>query len=69
MGPAAARQAIWNGHQVTALEASPVPRGMAAHFDFSGISSGRVYRSISPSPRFCDGTRDRSIAKDLTSTS
>jgi protoporphyrinogen oxidase len=46
MGLAAAYQAVGDGHQVTVLEADTQPGGMAAHFDFSGLSIERYYHFI-----------------------
>jgi protoporphyrinogen oxidase len=46
MGLAAAYQALQDGHQVTVLEADTQPGGMAAHFDFSGLSIERYYHFI-----------------------
>jgi protoporphyrinogen oxidase len=46
MGLAAAYQALCDGHQVTVLEADSQPGGMAAHFDFSGLSIERYYHFI-----------------------
>lgn len=46
MGLAAAYHAAARGHQVTVLEAGPVPGGMAAHFDFGGVSLERFYHFI-----------------------
>ena len=46
MGLAAAYHAAELGHNVVVLEAGPVPGGMAAHFDFEGISLERFYHFI-----------------------
>lgn len=46
MGLAAAYQAVRDGHEVTVLESSDVPGGMAAHFDFGGISIERFYHFV-----------------------
>jgi protoporphyrinogen oxidase len=46
MGLAAAYQAVLDGHDVLVLEAGPVPGGMAAHFDFGGISIERFYHFV-----------------------
>ena len=46
MGLAAAWHALRAGHQVTVLEASGEPGGMAAHFDLAGISTERFYHFI-----------------------
>jgi protoporphyrinogen oxidase len=46
MGLAAAYQALTDGHEVTVLEADTQPGGMAAHFDFSGLSIERYYHFI-----------------------
>jgi protoporphyrinogen oxidase len=46
MGLAAAYEALLCGHQTTLLEASPAPGGMAAHFDFGGLSIERYYHFI-----------------------
>jgi protoporphyrinogen oxidase len=46
MGLAAAYQALCDGHQVTVLEADKQPGGMAAHFDFGGLSIERYYHFI-----------------------
>jgi protoporphyrinogen oxidase len=54
MGLAAGYRAAKNGHQVTVLEASPEPGGMAGHFDFDGISLERYYHfcCLSDHPTF-----------------
>jgi protoporphyrinogen oxidase len=46
MGLAAAWQAVRSGHEVTVLEADSIPGGMAAHFDFGGLSIERFYHFI-----------------------
>ncbi len=46
MGLSAAYHALKRGHQVTLLEAGPEPGGMAAHFDFGGLSLERYYHFI-----------------------
>ncbi len=46
MGLAAAYQALSNGFEVDILEASAEPGGMAAHFDFGGISIERFYHFV-----------------------
>jgi protoporphyrinogen oxidase len=46
MGLAAAYQALQDGHAVTVIEADSQPGGMAAHFDFSGLSIERYYHFI-----------------------
>jgi protoporphyrinogen oxidase len=46
MGLAAAYQAVIDGHEVTVLEADKQPGGMAAHFDFGGLSIERYYHFI-----------------------
>ncbi len=46
MGLAAAWQAARDGHAVTLLEAGSVAGGMAAHFDFDGLSIERFYHFI-----------------------
>ena len=46
MGLAAAFQALLDGHQVDLLEAATIPGGMAAHFDFGGISIERFYHFV-----------------------
>ncbi|WP_138510986.1 NAD(P)/FAD-dependent oxidoreductase [Maricaulis alexandrii] len=43
MGLAAAYQAVKKGYQVEVLEADDRPGGMAAHFDFDGLSLERFY--------------------------
>jgi protoporphyrinogen oxidase len=51
MGLAAGYHALKRGHQVTVLEASPEPGGMAAHFDLGGLSIERFYHFICKSDR------------------
>lgn len=46
MGLAAAYQAVKDGHKVTVVEAGQKPGGMAAHFDFGGISLERFYHFV-----------------------
>lgn len=46
MGLAAAYQAVRDGQQVKVLEASAEPGGMAAHFDFDGLSLERFYHFV-----------------------
>ncbi len=46
MGLAAAWHASKAGHNVVVLEADRVPGGMAAHFDFGGLSIERFYHFI-----------------------
>jgi len=46
MGLAAAYHAAKAGHQVEVLEAGPEPGGMAAHFDFDGLSIERFYHFV-----------------------
>jgi len=46
MGLAAAWQAVKLGHSVDLIEADSVPGGMAAHFDFSGLSIERFYHFV-----------------------
>lgn len=46
MGLAAAYHAAKAGHQVTVFEADHVPGGMAAHFDFAGLSIERYYHFV-----------------------
>ena len=46
MGLAAAYRALCLGHQVTLLEAGAEPGGMAAHFDFGGVSIERFYHFV-----------------------
>ncbi|HYZ63776.1 MAG TPA: FAD-dependent oxidoreductase, partial [Acetobacteraceae bacterium] len=46
MGLAAAYHAAKAGHRVDVLEAAPEPGGMAAHFDFGGLSIERFYHFV-----------------------
>ncbi len=46
MGLAAAYHALQAGHEVTVFEADRVAGGMAAHFDFDGLSIERFYHFI-----------------------
>jgi protoporphyrinogen oxidase len=46
MGLAAAYHAVKAGHEVTVFEAGPEPGGMAAHFDFDGLSIERYYHFV-----------------------
>ena len=46
MGLAAAYHALKAGHQVDVLEAAPEAGGMAAHFDFDGLSLERFYHFV-----------------------
>lgn len=46
MGLAAAYHAAKAGHTVTVFEAGPEPGGMAAHFDFGGLSLERYYHFV-----------------------
>jgi protoporphyrinogen oxidase len=46
MGLAAAYHALKAGHTVDVLEAGPEPGGMAAHFDFDGLSIERYYHFV-----------------------
>ncbi|HEB96084.1 MAG TPA: NAD(P)/FAD-dependent oxidoreductase [Sedimenticola thiotaurini] len=46
MGLAAAYHAVRAGHDVTVYEADDRPGGMAAHFDFDGLSIERYYHFI-----------------------
>lgn len=54
MGLAAAHRAVNLGHDVDLLEADAVPGGMAAHFDFGGLSIERFYHFVckSDAPTF-----------------
>src|SRR5947209_19982690 len=51
MGLAAAYHALKRGHQVTVLEASAEPGGMAAHFDLAGLSIERFYHFVCKADR------------------
>jgi protoporphyrinogen oxidase len=46
MGLAAAHYALNLGHDVEVVEADTVPGGMAAHFDFDGLSIERFYHFV-----------------------
>lgn len=46
MGLAAAYQAARDGHEVELVEAAPEPGGMAAHFDFGGLSIEKFYHFV-----------------------
>src|SRR5258707_3502617 len=46
MGLAAAYHAGKAGHEVAVFEAGPEPGGMAAHFDFGGLSIERFYHFV-----------------------
>lgn len=46
MGLSAGYHATKAGHEVVVLEADPVPGGMAAHFDFGGLSVERFYHFV-----------------------
>lgn len=46
MGLAAAHRAVTLGHEVDVLEAGQVAGGMAAHFDFDGLSLERFYHFV-----------------------
>ena len=46
MGLAAAHRAVNLGHEVDLVEADSVPGGMAAHFDFGGLSIERFYHFV-----------------------
>ncbi|SIQ10338.1 UDP-galactopyranose mutase [Rhizobium sp. RU35A] len=54
MGLAAAHRAVTLGHQVDLIEADAVAGGMAAHFDFGGLSIERFYHFVckSDAPTF-----------------
>ncbi|WFU12174.1 NAD(P)/FAD-dependent oxidoreductase (plasmid) [Rhizobium sp. CB3090] len=54
MGLAAAHRAANLGHEVDLVEADSVPGGMAAHFDFDGLSIERFYHFVckSDAPTF-----------------
>ena len=51
MGLAAAYHALKRGHEVTVFEAAPEPGGMAAHFDFGGLSIERFYHFVCKADR------------------
>ena len=51
MGLAAAYHAAKAGHQVSLFEAAPEPGGMAAHFDFGGLSIERFYHFVCKADR------------------
>lgn len=51
MGLAAAYHAARAGARVRVLEAGPVPGGMAAHFDFDGVSLERFYHFVCKTDR------------------
>lgn len=51
MGLAAAYHALKAGHQVVVYEADKVPGGMAAHFDFGGLSLERYYHFVCKADR------------------
>lgn len=46
MGLAAAHRALMLGHEVDVVEADAAPGGMAAHFDFGGLSLERFYHFV-----------------------
>lgn len=46
MGLAAAHRAVTLGHEVDLIEADSKVGGMAAHFDFSGLSIERFYHFV-----------------------
>ena len=46
MGLAAAYHAAKAGHRVTVFEADRIAGGMAAHFDFGGLSIERYYHFV-----------------------
>ena len=46
MGLAAAHYALKLGHEVDVVEADRIPGGMAAHFDFDGLSIERFYHFV-----------------------
>src|ERR1700761_1871696 len=66
MGLAAAYEAVRSGHEVTVLEADTQAGGMAAHFDFGGLSIERYYHFICKTdyPTF-ELLRDLGIADKL----
>ena len=51
MGLAAGYHALKAGHQVVVYEADKVPGGMAAHFDFGGLSLERYYHFVCKADR------------------
>lgn len=51
MGLATAYYLQQQGHQVTVFEADSVPGGMAAHFDFEGLSIERFYHFVCKADR------------------
>ena len=51
MGLAAAYHASKAGHSVQVLEAAVDPGGMAAHFDFDGLSIERFYHFVCKADR------------------
>lgn len=51
MGLATAYHALKEGHEVTVFEADAVPGGMAAHFDFDGLSIERFYHFVCKADR------------------
>ena len=51
MGLAAAYHAAKAGHVVNLYEAGPEPGGMAAHFDFDGLSIERFYHFVCKADR------------------
>src|SRR5262245_11328613 len=51
MGLATAYHAAKAGHKVTLFEAAPEPGGMAAHFDFGGLSIERFYHFVCKADR------------------
>lgn len=51
MGLAAAYHALVAGHDVSVWEADSVPGGMAAHFDFDGLSIERFYHFVCKADR------------------
>lgn len=51
MGLAAAYHALAAGHSVDVFEVDTVPGGMAAHFDFDGLSLERFYHFVCKSDR------------------
>lgn len=51
MGLAAAYHALKAGHEVEVFEADTIPGGMAAHFDFDGLSIERFYHFVCKADR------------------